>query len=92
MTGTEGSGRQTVRGASGETDPTEPLALARLACDLEGPHADACREIIHLLGLADSHHGEPPPGRRFPRSLQFLILALAVARTPDVALPQPVED
>lgn len=33
--------------------------------------------------------GSPPPGRRFPRPLQYAMLALAVARTPDVALPSP---
>ena len=67
----------------------ESLALARLACDLEGEHAAACGEVIHLLELAERHDVPPPPGRRFPRSLQFLILALTVARTPDVALPGP---
>lgn len=75
--------------AFGEADVTESIALARLACDLEGPHADACGEVIHLLELAERHHAAPPPGRRFPRSLQFLILALTVARTPAVALPGP---
>lgn len=71
----------------GEADPTEPLALARLACDLDGPDADACREVIRLLDLAGEHDGPPPPGRRFPRSAQFVISALCVARTPCVALP-----
>jgi uncharacterized protein len=74
--------------AFGEADVTESLALARLACDLEGERAAACREIVRLIELTEAHHGPPPPGRKFPRSLQFLILALAVARTPDVALPQ----
>jgi predicted TIM-barrel fold metal-dependent hydrolase len=73
--------------AFAEADMTESIALARLACDLEGEHAAACHEILHLLDLVEEHHGPPPPGRRFPRSLQFLILTLAVARTPDVALP-----
>ena len=75
--------------AFGEAEVSESIALARLACDLEGPHAAACGEVIHLLELAERHHVPPPPGRRFPRSLQFLILALAVARTPEVALPGP---
>jgi predicted TIM-barrel fold metal-dependent hydrolase len=66
---------------------TEGVSLARLACDLEGPHADACAGIVPLLEEALRHDGPPPPGRRFPRSLQFLMLALTVARTPDVALP-----
>jgi hypothetical protein len=44
--------------------------------------------VLRLLEIAEAHDGPPPPGRRFPRSIQFLILALAVARTPDVALPK----
>jgi predicted TIM-barrel fold metal-dependent hydrolase len=75
--------------AMGEAEMTESLALARLACDSEGEHAAACREVIHLLDLAERHGGPPPPGRRFPRSLQFVMSALAVARTPEVALPEP---
>ena len=47
----------------------------------------AGEEVIRLLDLADRHHGPPPPGRRFPPSMWFLVLALCVARTPDVALP-----
>jgi uncharacterized protein len=73
--------------AFAEGEITEGVALARLACDLEGEYAAACTEIVHLLDEAERHDAPPPPGRRFPRSLQFLFLALAVARTPDVALP-----
>lgn len=70
-------------------DPTESVALARLACDTEGDHAAVSAEVLHLLDLAERHHGDPPPGRGFPRSLQFVVSALVVARTPDVALPEP---
>jgi hypothetical protein len=73
-----------------EGEMTESIALARLACDSEGEHAAAVAEVIHLLDLADLHQGPPPPGRRFPRSAQFVMAALGVARTPDVALPAPV--
>ena len=73
--------------AMAEGEMTESVALARLALDPEGPYPEACEEITHLLDLADEHRGEPPPGRRFPRSAQFVISALTVARTPDVALP-----
>jgi predicted TIM-barrel fold metal-dependent hydrolase len=73
--------------AMAEGEMTESVALARLALDFEGDHAAACEEISHLLDLADQHDGPAPPGRRFPRSVQFVIAALTVARTPDVALP-----
>jgi hypothetical protein len=70
-----------------EGDPSESIALGRLAVDLEGPEAESGRAILRLLDIADQHHGPPPPGRRFPRSAQFVMAALAVARTPGVALP-----
>ncbi len=70
-----------------EGEMTESVALARLALDPEGPHPEACEEVAHLLDLAAEHDGEPPPGRRFPRSAQFVMFALTVARTPTVALP-----
>jgi len=73
--------------AFAEGEMTEAIALARLALDFEGEHPAACEAISHLLDRADEHDGPPPPGRRFPRSLHFVILALTVARTPDVALP-----
>jgi hypothetical protein len=73
--------------AAGEI--TEGVALARLACDREGEHGGAYAEIEHLLEQAERHDAPPPPGRRFPRSLQFVMLALGVARTPGVALPEP---
>lgn len=72
-----------------EGEMTESVALARLALDFDGEHAAACEAISHLLDLADQHDGPPPPNRRFPRSAQFVILALTVARTPRVALPEP---
>jgi predicted TIM-barrel fold metal-dependent hydrolase len=71
--------------AAGEM--TESVALARLALDRDGAYPAACEEIAHLLDLADANDGPPPPGRRFPRSAQFVMAALTVARTPDVALP-----
>jgi predicted TIM-barrel fold metal-dependent hydrolase len=75
-----------------EGDMTESVALARLACDLEGDYAEASQAVIELLELADANAGPPPPNRRFPRSAQFVMSAMAVARTPDVALPAPRPD
>jgi len=72
-----------------EGDPTESVALAHLACDVDGPCGEACEEVLHLLDLAALHSGPPPPGRRFPPSLWLVVLALCVARTPGVPLPEP---
>jgi predicted TIM-barrel fold metal-dependent hydrolase len=73
--------------AMAEGDPSESIALGSLAVDLEGPEAETGGAILHLLELAEQHQGPPPPGRRFPRSAQFVMSALAVARTPGIALP-----
>src|SRR6185369_13307367 len=54
--------------AMAEGDPSESVALGRLAVDLEGPEAETGRAILRLLDLADENAGPPPPGRRFPRS------------------------
>ena len=78
--------------AMSEGDLTESLALARLACDLEGEQAETAAEVVRLIDLTERHHGPPPPNRRFPRSLQFMMLALGVARTPGLAMPEPLAD
>jgi hypothetical protein len=67
-------------------DPTEPLALARLACDVpeeidDAPVFDAIRG---LLDSHDAYAAEHPDDRR---RLGFLILAATVARTPEVPIP-----
>ncbi|MBS1879874.1 MAG: amidohydrolase family protein [Actinobacteria bacterium] len=74
--------------AMAEGEMTESVALARLALDFEGDHAAACEAIAALLDLAERHDGPPPPGRHFPRAAQFVMFALVVARTPEVALPR----
>jgi predicted TIM-barrel fold metal-dependent hydrolase len=73
--------------AMADGDPSESIALGSLAVDLEGPETESGRAILRLLEIADSLQGPPPPGRRFPRSAQFVMSALAVARTPGLALP-----
>jgi hypothetical protein len=73
--------------AMAEGDPNESVALGRLAVDVEGPEAESGQAILRLIDLADQHVGPPPPGRRFPRAAQFVLAALAVARTPGIALP-----
>ena len=69
-----------------QADPTELVALARLACDV--PHeiddAPEFTAVRWLLDRYDAYTAEYPEDRR---RLSFLILACTVARTPDVPLP-----
>jgi hypothetical protein len=67
-------------------DPTEPLALARLACDVpeEIDDAPVFAAIRELLDGYDSYTAEHPDDRR---RLTFLILAATAARTPEVPIP-----
>ncbi len=69
-------------------DPTEYVALARLACDVpeevdDAPVFAAIRGLLDGYGEYTAEH----PGER--RSLTFLIMAAIVARTPDVPVPSP---
>lgn len=67
-------------------DASEMLALARLACDIP-PDIDDAPVFAAVLDLLDRHVrlSEADPSDRRLRSL--LILAAAVARSPDVPLP-----
>jgi predicted TIM-barrel fold metal-dependent hydrolase len=67
-------------------DPTEMLALARLACDVPDDIDDAPM-FAAIRGLLDDYEAfaaEHPDERR---RITFLILAATVARTPDVPIP-----
>jgi predicted TIM-barrel fold metal-dependent hydrolase len=70
-------------------DPAEGVALARLACAVgEGTeHAPLCAQVLELIDLYEEHLAPPPDGRPLPVSGRYLIVALALARTPAVALP-----
>lgn len=67
-------------------DPSEMLALARLACDVPADIDDG-PVFAAVLRLIDGYQeaAATAPGDR--RTLQFLILAATVAKTPDVAVP-----
>jgi uncharacterized protein len=73
-------------GAMRGGDPTEMLALARLACDVPDGLDDApvFGAITHLLDAYEDYAAEHPNERR---RLIFLILAATVAKTPDVPVP-----
>ncbi len=82
-----GAFAQLVRGQPGD----EMLALARLACAVpaDAPQAAHCRLILELLDLADRLADAPSPSRLLRGGLYVLVLALNVARTPDVPVPAP---
>jgi predicted TIM-barrel fold metal-dependent hydrolase len=72
-------------------DARETLALAELACEVgdDAPQAPACRVILALIDeqsrlAPDGDHGHP---RRVTPGVWLIIVAAALARTPDVALP-----
>ncbi|HET6869998.1 MAG TPA: amidohydrolase family protein [Solirubrobacteraceae bacterium] len=70
-------------------DPTEMLALARLACDVPDEIDDApvFAAIRGLLDDYEAYAAEHPDERR---RITFLILAATVAKTPDVPIPASV--
>ncbi len=71
-------------------DPQETLALARLACVVgEGaPQAPVCQGVLDLLDAREAYEGGSD-GRpaHFAPGLHLIVLAAALARTPDVKMP-----
>jgi len=80
-----GAFAQIVRGQDGD----EMLALARLACAVpaDAPQTAHCRLIVELMDAADRLRDAPTPSRLLRGGLPQLVLALNVARTPDVEVP-----
>jgi uncharacterized protein len=71
-------------------EPTETLALARLACDVGDhvPHAEVFRWIEWVIeNRTDFDPGGPERPARFAKGLPLIVLACVLARTPDVPLP-----
>jgi hypothetical protein len=72
-------------------EPTETLALVRLACDVgdDAPQAPLCRWVVGLIEERErySPDGDGRPAR-FAPGLHFMIAALGIVRTPDVPLPE----
>ena len=71
-------------------DPQETLALARLACDLgdHAPQSPVCEAVLALLDAREAYEGgsDGRPGH-FAPGIHLIVLAAALARTPDVRLP-----
>jgi hypothetical protein len=72
-------------------EPTETLALVRLACDVgdDSPQGPICRWVLSLLDARErySPEGDGRPAR-FAPGLHFLVAALGIVRTPSVPLPE----
>jgi hypothetical protein len=72
-------------------EPSETLALVRLACDVgdDAPQAPVCRFVVELIEERErySPDGDGRPSR-FAPGLHFMIGALGIVRTPDVPLPE----
>ena len=73
----------------GRADATEPLALARLACDVPPgvDHAELFATLKALFAAYEAMDGPPLPGRAFPEALRVLVAALCFAATPQAPLP-----
>jgi predicted TIM-barrel fold metal-dependent hydrolase len=77
--------------AFARTDPDEAVALARLACAVgeDAEDAPVFAAVLELLDHYAANRDEPPTdGRPYPPAGRFMLTALAVARTPDVPLPE----
>lgn len=74
-----------------DADATETLALARLACAVDGddPVAGLCAATLHLLDRYEAELAPPPAGQGFPEAIRYLIGAVHLARTPAAGLPAP---
>ena len=71
-------------------EPEETLQLAGLAGEVgdDAPQAAVCRSILALLEARARYTpipGERPP--RFAKAPHLIVMAIALSRTPDVALP-----
>jgi uncharacterized protein len=71
-------------------EPKETLALAALACDV-GPEDEHARLYAAIMSLLQARERYDPTGdgrpSRFAPGLHLIIVAAALARTPDVPLP-----
>jgi len=71
-------------------DPSEAVALAKLACGVgqESENADIFAAVLWLLETYEEHVTPVPEGQRIHPAARLLIMAVSVARTPDVPLPE----
>jgi len=70
-------------------DADELMPLARLACEVgeDAPQSPVCRSVLELLDLHERHAADLTDGVRLFPGVHLVVLALCVARTPDVGVP-----
>jgi predicted TIM-barrel fold metal-dependent hydrolase len=70
-------------------DPSEAVALAKLACGVgeDGDRADLFAAVLDLLELYEDNVTPVPAGQRVHPAARLLLAAATFARTPDVPLP-----
>ena len=80
---------QAIARMFGRGDPSEPVALTKLACGVgeDAAHADVFAAVLGLLETYEKHIDATPPGQRIAPASRLLVAALTIARTPDVPLP-----
>jgi uncharacterized protein len=81
---------QAIARMFGRSDPSEPVALTKLACGVgeDGAHADVFAAVLGLLETYEENLTDVPEGQRIPPAARLLVAAMTVARTPDVPLPE----
>ena len=80
---------QAIARTFGQGDPSEAVALAKLACGVgeDADHAEVFAAVLGLLETYEANLSEIPKGQRVAPATRLLLAAMTVARTPDVPLP-----
>jgi predicted TIM-barrel fold metal-dependent hydrolase len=81
---------QAIARMFGQGDPSEPVALAKLACGVGedgGSYTPVFAAVLDLLETYEDNIGAVPEGQRIPPAARLLVAAVTVARTPEVPLP-----
>jgi uncharacterized protein len=80
---------QAIARTFGRGDPSEPVALTKLACGVgeDGAHADVFAAVLGLLETYEANLTDVPEGQRIAPAARLLVAAMTIARTPDVPLP-----
>jgi uncharacterized protein len=81
---------QAIARMFGRGDPSEPVALTKLACGVgqDGAHADVFAAVLGLLETYEANLTDVPEGQRLAPAARLLVAAMTIARTPDVPLPE----